>query len=181
MTAPTPERLHGKGHALPGKKCHHLHEHNLTCRAYEELRARAGGTCEICGIDEAEIYRQLLYLDHDHETALSRGLLCPKCNTVMACYDGRKAWGANRRWEEQAALYVAWAKLWVVYDRVTRRTGTDPFSDLLDHVRATIRDRGTDQDRAELAAAEEELAQRRARKGGRPRAADTGAREPGEG
>lgn len=58
-------------------------------------------------------------------------------------------------------------RMWDAYGRVVgdRERGAD----LLDHVRATIKERGSKQDLADLAAAEEELTARRARKGGRPR------------
>lgn len=98
--------LTGRGHAPPGKKCHHLHEYYLTCDEYDRLRARAGGCCEICGVSEDTIYRQLLLIDHCYETGKARGLVCAGCNAVMACHDGRKRWGANRRFEEHARRYV---------------------------------------------------------------------------
>lgn len=60
-------------------------------------------------------------------------------------------------------------RLWDAYGRVTERLSTDRSADLLDHVRAQIEEHGDQQDRADLAAAEQELAERRARKGGRPR------------
>lgn len=59
-------------------------------------------------------------------------------------------------------------RMWDAYGRVADRLGTDRTADLLDHVRATIKKHGNDQDKAELAAAERELAERRSRKGGRP-------------
>lgn len=167
-TAPVTDRLYGKGHASPGKKCHHLHEYRLSCHQYEELRDRASEFCEICGIDEEHVYRELLHIDHCHETGKPRGLLCAKCNAVMACFDGRKTWGANRRWERQAALYAELFKLWDAYGRVTDRLGTDRTADLVDHVRATIKKHGDTRDHADLTAAEAELAERRSRKGGRP-------------
>ncbi|KAB7850161.1 endonuclease domain-containing protein [Streptomyces mobaraensis] len=161
-------RLHGKGHAPEGKKCHHLHEYGLDCWEYEELRTRANECCEICGVGEGAVYKQLLHIDHCHETGRPRGLLCPKCNAVMACYDGRKRWGANRRWEEKAALYVALFRMWRAYGRATARMGTTQVDDMIDHIRATIRKHGNQQDLTDLAAGEQELAARRARKGGRP-------------
>lgn len=57
-------------------------------------------------------------------------------------------------------------RMWDAYGRVLG--GRDRSADLLDHVRATIKERGDDRDLADLAAAEEELAERRSRKGGRP-------------
>lgn len=58
--------------------------------------------------------------------------------------------------------------LWDAYGRVCGRLDTDRTNDLLDHMRARIREHGTEQDVADLEAADQELAERRARKGGRP-------------
>lgn len=55
------------------------------------------------------------------------------------------------------------------YDNVCRRLGTNRTEDLLAHVRRQINRHGTEQDLDLLAAAEGELRERRARKGGRPR------------
>lgn len=59
-------------------------------------------------------------------------------------------------------------RMWEAYGAITDRLGTDRSSDLVDHVRATIRQHGTAKEVAELEAAERELAERRSRKGGRP-------------
>ena len=58
--------------------------------------------------------------------------------------------------------------MWEAYDRVCKRLGTGRSEDLIDHIRGRIREHGDEQDKADLAAAEEELAERRSRKGGRP-------------
>jgi hypothetical protein len=60
-------------------------------------------------------------------------------------------------------------RMWDAYGRVTERLGTDRSADLVDHVRTMVEQHGDTQDRADLAAAEQELAERRARKGGRPK------------
>ena len=59
--------------------------------------------------------------------------------------------------------------MWDAYGRVCGRLGVDRTADLLDHVRDRIREHGDEQDLADLEAAETELAERRSRKGGRPR------------
>lgn len=59
--------------------------------------------------------------------------------------------------------------MWDTYGRVTERLGTDRSARLLEHVRSDIRAHGDANDLAQLEAAERELAERRARKGGRPR------------
>ncbi|SNR34945.1 hypothetical protein [Actinomadura mexicana] len=58
--------------------------------------------------------------------------------------------------------------MWDAYGRVCRRLDTDRTPDLLDHMRARIREHGDEQDLLDLEAAERELAERRGRKGGRP-------------
>jgi hypothetical protein len=64
-------------------------------------------------------------------------------------------------------------RMWDAYGRVADRLGTDRSADLVDHIRDVITKHGNEQDRADLDAAEEELAERRARKGGRPRKEQT--------
>ncbi|NUP46136.1 MAG: hypothetical protein HOW97_02300 [Catenulispora sp.] len=59
-------------------------------------------------------------------------------------------------------------RMWDAYGRVTQRLGTDRSARLLDAVRADIKAHGDQRDLADLAAAEEELTERRSRKGGRP-------------
>lgn len=58
--------------------------------------------------------------------------------------------------------------LWKAYGRVCGRLDTDRTNDLLDHMRDRIKAHGDSEDLADLAAADAELAERRARKGGRP-------------
>lgn len=60
-------------------------------------------------------------------------------------------------------------RLWDAYGRVLARRGRERTQDLLDHMRREIEQHGDADDRADLAAAEAELVERRARKGGRPR------------
>lgn len=59
--------------------------------------------------------------------------------------------------------------MWAAYGRVCERLGRDRTEDLLAHMRAQIERHGDEDDQADLAAADAELAERRARKGGRPR------------
>ena len=60
-------------------------------------------------------------------------------------------------------------RMWDAYGTAAARQGIDRSADLVDHVRDFIRQHGNEQELAELQAAEQELAERRARKGGRPR------------
>ncbi|MBC9728072.1 hypothetical protein [Streptomyces sp. TRM68367] len=58
--------------------------------------------------------------------------------------------------------------MWDAYGRVATRLNTDRTALLVEHVRADIRAHGDAEDIAALEAAERELSERRARKGGRP-------------
>lgn len=63
--------------------------------------------------------------------------------------------------------------LWDAYGRVCERQGRERAEDLLEYVRREVEQHGDDADRADLAAADLELAERRARRGGRPRKCST--------
>jgi hypothetical protein len=64
-------------------------------------------------------------------------------------------------------------RMWDAYGTAAERRGVDRSADLVDHVRDFIKEHGNEQELAELAAAEQELAERRARKGGRPKKEQT--------
>lgn len=109
-----PSRHTENRHTEPGKICHHFFTYNLTCDEYDQLRARANGHCEICKTPERETTRGLLVIDHFQGggVAFVRGLLCDKCNAVMARHDRAMVWGpATLPWAEQARAYHlnAWA------------------------------------------------------------------------
>jgi hypothetical protein len=52
----------------------------MTQADYDELLARQGGGCGICGKKPGKI---ALHVDHDHETGEIRGLLCVRCNNAL--------------------------------------------------------------------------------------------------
>ena len=99
----------GPGHSRAGVLCHHAAQHGMSCEEYNDLRARAGGHCEICGVDEKETWRGYLVVDHFHGkngASVTRGMPCDWCNqSVMQCLDGLKPWGENRAYEEAARAY----------------------------------------------------------------------------
>ena len=59
-------------------------------------------------------------------------------------------------------------RMWAAYGRVCAQLDRDRTEDLLAHMRRQIKRHGDEQDQADLAAADTELAERRSRKGGRP-------------
>jgi hypothetical protein len=56
----------------------------ITQAEYDELLARQGGGCAICGRKPGKIS---LHIDHDHETGEIRGLLCVGCNNALGQFD----------------------------------------------------------------------------------------------
>jgi hypothetical protein len=55
----------------------------MTCAEFEELRERAGGRCELCGVLERFTPQGVLFIDHDNPVGRHavRGLLCNRCNS----------------------------------------------------------------------------------------------------
>jgi hypothetical protein len=68
----------------------------LTLEQYNQLLAAQDGKCAICAREPG---RFRFSVDHNHETNHVRGLLCQKCNQLVAGLD-------NEDWFEQAILYL---------------------------------------------------------------------------
>ena len=96
-----------------GLNCQHLANHGIGCDEYAEIVVWAGVRCQICGIHGAETARGELVLDHlaskpaDPVPHCIRGMICDKCNSLMARVDGRMPWGTDRTNEEAALRYAA--------------------------------------------------------------------------
>lgn len=86
-------------HAEPPKICTHYDVYDLDCDEFERLYARAEGCCEVCRTPEADTPRGKLVIEHYHHGDLwfVRGLVCDKCNRVMACHDRSLTWGPKTR------------------------------------------------------------------------------------
>jgi hypothetical protein len=61
--------------------------YGLSLTDYENLFAKQGGLCKICGqpgsLKTCHTQRHDLYVDHCHKSGAIRGLLCQKCNTIL--------------------------------------------------------------------------------------------------
>jgi len=79
-------QLRGKAYARRVKICRKTHlrlTYGISAQEYEEMVARQGGVCAICG----RKFDKPLHVDHCHATNVIRGLLCRKCNTGLGCYE----------------------------------------------------------------------------------------------
>src|SRR6185503_3329992 len=66
----------------------HLRFHyQITIDDYKALLVKQGGKCAICFRDKGNARGHRLYIDHDHETGLIRGLLCSRCNSAIGYFD----------------------------------------------------------------------------------------------
>ncbi len=58
--------------------------YGITPEQYDEILARQGGKCAICGNGNPQTNRpSRFHVDHCHETGHIRGLLCIKCNHAL--------------------------------------------------------------------------------------------------
>ncbi len=73
-------REYRKGREAEAREGHLKRKFGLTQADYDELLARQGGGCRICGKRPGKIS---LHVDHDHETGEIRGLLCVGCNNAL--------------------------------------------------------------------------------------------------
>ena len=58
-----------------------LKKYGLSPDKYDEILKSQGGHCAAC--PEVINAGKRLYVDHDHETGMVRGLLCNNCNTAI--------------------------------------------------------------------------------------------------
>ena len=65
---------------------YYKNSYGLTIEQLTALRAEQEHCCYICGMHETENYKEILYVDHDHETGEVRKLLCAHCNTGLGLF-----------------------------------------------------------------------------------------------
>ncbi|WP_405759520.1 endonuclease VII domain-containing protein [Streptomyces sp. NBC_01420] len=91
--------------------CRHATAYGLTCTQYEAMRDRARDCCELCATPGPETGRGALVIDHFSSKKVSfvRGLLCDRCNALMARHDGTAPWGPSteHRRDEARTYHLA--------------------------------------------------------------------------
>lgn len=60
-----------------------INKYGINSEDYSKIYKKQNGLCLICQKPEADIYGNLLAIDHDHKTGKVRGLLCRKCNSAL--------------------------------------------------------------------------------------------------
>jgi len=76
-----------------------LKKYGLTPHAYDEMVARQKGLCAICGLPPiGQRGKDMLHVDHDHDTGVVRGLLCHMCNKALGLFKDRSGnlWMAHK-------------------------------------------------------------------------------------
>jgi len=63
------------------------HTYGISLEAFEELLAKQGGCCAICGRQDPDDRYFGLRVDHCHDSNKVRGLLCGKCNQAIGLFD----------------------------------------------------------------------------------------------
>lgn len=71
--------------AARSTKRKNLRRFGISLEQYEEMAARQGGACAICGATP----ERALDVDHDHETGAIRALLCGMCNRGLGSFRDR--------------------------------------------------------------------------------------------
>ena len=90
----TKERLYG------GTRHYHLkHRYGISANQVDEMIRDQGGVCPICGKSNPE------HVDHDHESARVRGVLCFNCN------GGLGQFGDDPERLVRAQLYLEWSDM----------------------------------------------------------------------
>ncbi len=65
-------------------------QYNLSIEDYNKKLVEQSHRCAICGCDETEAFKSLLFVDHCHKTQKVRGLLCHHCNTALGKFRDSK-------------------------------------------------------------------------------------------
>lgn len=67
-------------------KCSRHIRYRMDCKQYAEVKERAAGRCEVCGIPEPV---RTPHIDHDHRFGswAVRGMVCPPCNQTLRYVD----------------------------------------------------------------------------------------------
>ena len=58
-------------------------QYGLSLETYNDMLKEQNHSCAICKTNETDVFKQVLYVDHCHNTGKIRGLLCMQCNAGL--------------------------------------------------------------------------------------------------
>jgi hypothetical protein len=58
-------------------------KYGISLADYKAIYKEQKGRCKICGVEEENVPRKKLFVDHNHTTGVVRGLLCHHCNAGL--------------------------------------------------------------------------------------------------
>jgi hypothetical protein len=73
------------------ERARNLRQYDITLELFNELLARQGGGCAVCGAIQSSKDKKSLAVDHDHATGEVRGLLCSRCNVGIGMFKDEPA------------------------------------------------------------------------------------------
>lgn len=99
----------------PNRYKYTFKKHNIDENDYISLVKSQNYVCAICGKKEIGKRRRRLFVDHNHETNIIRGLLCSKCNSIIGFC------GEDINILKSAILYLKYHKYCGIPELVTGR------------------------------------------------------------
>lgn len=63
-----------------------LRRYGITPEDYNSMFESQNGRCAVCGVHQSELSKPL-FVDHEHDTGITRGLLCQRCNFAIGLFD----------------------------------------------------------------------------------------------
>lgn len=81
---------------------HVLYQHGVTPEELEAIYREQDGRCAICDVPAPMRGPGCLFIDHDHETGVRRGLICHECNKAIPVLDR-----VGATWALRALAYLS--------------------------------------------------------------------------
>lgn len=79
-----------------------LFSYGINQRQYDAMLERQNNRCAICERSFSNMPRHRVMIDHDHKTGVVRGILCSRCNPLLAALD-------DTDWHTKATAYITCA------------------------------------------------------------------------
>lgn len=77
-----------------GREAYLWHKYKMTVSEYDQLLESQNGCCFVCKRTPEQLGKRL-FVDHNHSTGKVRGLLCPRCNSLLSAFNENVALACN--------------------------------------------------------------------------------------